>query len=55
MFVDKSRLKRVPNRILKICTVISTLRQLLAIFKNDSVFAMKPRLELFYLVDLNYR
>jgi len=55
MFVDKSRLQRMANGILKIRTVISTQRQLFAILQNDSVLTMKPRLQLFYLVDLNYR
>ena len=55
MFVDKSRLKRMTDGVLKICAVISTERQLFAIFENDSILTMKPWLQLFYLIDLNYR
>ena len=55
MFVDKSRLQRMANGVLKICPVISTQRQLLAIFQNDSILTMKPGLQLFYLIDLNDR
>ena len=53
MFVDKSRLKRMANGVLKICTVISTQRQLFAVFQNDSVLTMEPWLQLFFLIDLN--
>ena len=53
MFVDKSRLKRMANGVLKIRPVISTQRQLFAIFQNDSILTMKPRLEFLDLVDLN--
>ena len=55
MFVDKSRLKRMANGVLKIRPVISTQRQLFAIFQNDSILTMKPWLQLFYLIDLIYR
>lgn len=55
MFVDKSRLKGMANGVLKIRTVISTQRQLFAVFQNDSILTMKPGLQLFYLIDLNYR
>ena len=55
MFVDKSRLKRMANGVLKVRTVISTQRELFAIFQNDSILTMKPWLQLFYLIDLNYR
>ena len=55
MFVDKSQLKRMANGVLKIRSVISTQRQLFAIFQNDSILTMKPWLQLFYLIDLNYR
>jgi len=54
MFVDKP-LKGMANGILKIRPVISTQRQLFAIFQNDSILTMKPWLQLFYLIDLNDR
>ena len=56
----KSHLKalssnRVAHRSLKIGTVVSTQRKLLAVLHDDPILPMKPGLHLFDLVDLHDR
>jgi 16S rRNA G1207 methylase RsmC len=52
--VDKN-LKSVAHSLLEIRAIVPAERQLFAVLKNDSILAVKPRLQFLNLIDLNDR
>lgn len=55
LYEDSSDLDCIPDGALEVCAVVAAEGELLAVFHDDAILAVKPRLHLLNPIDLHNR